>query len=119
MRRAERSHSQCLFRLRRRISANLRSPTASIGNYTAVSVGLNSVLTIFPYCWRTARAANQRRIKPALSGGDSGSAGHIVLVVWQTIDAGKGLRFAGDPAHTYRSSSDQTVHFHSRNPLPA
>lgn len=33
--------------------------------------------------------------------------------VWQTIDAGKGLRFAGDTAHTYRNSSDQTVHFHS------
>ncbi|ECH9190356.1 helix-turn-helix domain-containing protein [Salmonella enterica subsp. enterica] len=33
--------------------------------------------------------------------------------VWQTIDAGKGLRFAGDMAHTYRNSSDQTVHFHS------
>lgn len=30
--------------------------------------------------------------------------------VWQTIDAGKGLRFAGDTAHTYRNSSDQTVH---------
>lgn len=28
---------------------------------------LNSVLTIFPYCWRQARSANQRRIKPALS----------------------------------------------------
>ncbi|EAZ5736967.1 XRE family transcriptional regulator, partial [Salmonella enterica] len=23
------------------------------------------------------------------------------------------LRFAGDTAHTYRNSSDQTVHFHS------
>ncbi|MDT1785937.1 cupin domain-containing protein, partial [Salmonella enterica subsp. enterica serovar Oslo] len=33
--------------------------------------------------------------------------------VWQTIDAGKGLRFAGDTAHTYRNSSDQTVQFHS------
>lgn len=28
---------------------------------------LNSVLTIFLYCWRLARSANQRRIKPALS----------------------------------------------------
>ncbi len=30
---------------------------------------------------------------------------------WQTIDAGKRLRFAGDMAHTYRNSSDQTVLF--------
>ncbi len=58
----------------------------------------------------------------------SGVIEHVVVIqgrldmctdgVWQTIDAGKGLHFAGDQAHTYRNSSDQTVHFHSLIPYP-
>ena len=32
---------------------------------------------------------------------------------WRTLKSGEGVRFAGDAAHAYRNSSDQTVHFHS------
>ena len=32
---------------------------------------------------------------------------------WRTLKSGEGVRFAGDTAHSYRNSSEQTVHFHS------
>ena len=32
---------------------------------------------------------------------------------WRTLKSGEGVRFAGDMAHSYRNSSEQTVHFHS------
>ena len=32
---------------------------------------------------------------------------------WRTMKSGEGVRFAGDRAHSYRNSSEQTVHFHS------
>ncbi|QLW41138.1 XRE family transcriptional regulator [Citrobacter sp. RHBSTW-00524] len=32
---------------------------------------------------------------------------------WRTMESGEGVRFAGDRAHSYRNSSEQTVHFHS------
>ena len=32
---------------------------------------------------------------------------------WRTFKSGEGVRFAGDTAHSYRNSSEQTVHFHS------
>ncbi|WP_058910152.1 helix-turn-helix domain-containing protein [Entomohabitans teleogrylli] len=32
---------------------------------------------------------------------------------WHTLQAGEGLRFAGDERHTYRNSSDADVLFHS------
>ena len=36
-----------------------------------------------------------------------------VMDEWRTLSAGEGLRFAGDLAHAYRNSTEQTVHFHS------
>lgn len=48
---------------------------------------------------------------------------HIVVIagtleirindVWQTLEAGSGVRFAGDKTHAYRNGSGQTTHFHS------
>ncbi|QRG81127.1 helix-turn-helix domain-containing protein [Citrobacter sp. R56] len=32
---------------------------------------------------------------------------------WKTLQAGEGVRFAGDAAHAYRNSSGQAAHFHS------
>ncbi|HCR3981104.1 TPA: helix-turn-helix transcriptional regulator [Kluyvera ascorbata] len=32
---------------------------------------------------------------------------------WRRLEAGEGLRFAGDLPHAYRNSGEQTVHFHS------
>lgn len=32
---------------------------------------------------------------------------------WRRLEAGEGLRFAGDFPHAYRNSGEQTVHFHS------
>ncbi|HAZ78196.1 MAG TPA: XRE family transcriptional regulator [Enterobacteriaceae bacterium] len=32
---------------------------------------------------------------------------------WQTLQAGSGVRFAGDKTHAYRNSSGQTTQFHS------
>ena len=32
---------------------------------------------------------------------------------WRQLAAGEGLRFAGDLAHAYRNSGEQTAHFHS------
>ena len=32
---------------------------------------------------------------------------------WRALKSGEGVRFAGDMAHSYRNSSEQTVHFHS------
>lgn len=54
---------------------------------------------------------------------ESGVIEHVVVIsglldmcidgLWRTIKAGEGVRFAGDTAHSYRNSGEQTVHFHS------
>ncbi|MFV0263248.1 MAG: helix-turn-helix domain-containing protein [Kluyvera sp.] len=43
----------------------------------------------------------------------SGQLDMCVQGEWRQLAAGEGLRFAGDLAHAYRNSSDQTAHFHS------
>ncbi|ENL8725531.1 helix-turn-helix transcriptional regulator [Citrobacter amalonaticus] len=54
---------------------------------------------------------------------EAGVIEHVVVIAgdlemcidqqWRVIRAGEGIRFAGDSAHAYRNSSEQTVHFHS------
>lgn len=54
---------------------------------------------------------------------EKGVIEHVVVIsgtldmringAWRTLAAGQGLRFAGDEAHAYRNSGEQTVHFHS------
>ena len=54
---------------------------------------------------------------------ESGVIEHVVVInglldmciegQWRTITSGEGVRFAGDRAHSYRNSNEQTVHFHS------
>lgn len=54
---------------------------------------------------------------------ETGVIEHVVVInglldmyiegAWRTLKAGEGGRFAGDTAHSYRNSSEQTVHFHS------
>ena len=54
---------------------------------------------------------------------EAGVIEHVVVIAgdlemcidqqWRVIRAGEGIRFAGDNAHAYRNSSEQTVHFHS------
>lgn len=54
---------------------------------------------------------------------EAGVIEHVVVIYgqlemcidgkWRTIRTGEGIRFAGDKAHAYRNSSEQTVHFHS------
>ncbi|MGK0738395.1 helix-turn-helix domain-containing protein [Yokenella regensburgei] len=54
---------------------------------------------------------------------EAGVIEHVVVIsgvldmcidgVWQSLNAGEGLRFAGDRAHAYRNSGEATVHFHS------
>ena len=54
---------------------------------------------------------------------ETGVVEHVVVISglldmcidgqWRTIKSGEGVRFAGDTAHSYRNSSEQTVHFHS------
>ncbi|WNN73746.1 XRE family transcriptional regulator [Kluyvera cryocrescens] len=43
----------------------------------------------------------------------SGTLDMFVEGEWRLLCAGAGLRFAGDLAHAYRNSSEQTTHFHS------
>ncbi|SQC33542.1 helix-turn-helix domain-containing protein [Kluyvera cryocrescens] len=43
----------------------------------------------------------------------SGTLDMFVEGEWRLLCAGAGLRFAGDLAHAYRNSSEQTAHFHS------
>lgn len=43
----------------------------------------------------------------------SGTLDMWVNGVWQSLAPGEGLRFAGDLAHAYRNSGEQTAHFHS------
>ena len=54
---------------------------------------------------------------------ETGVIEHVVVInglldmyidgTWRTLKTGEGVRFAGDTAHSYRNSSEQTVHFHS------
>ena len=43
----------------------------------------------------------------------SGTLDMFVEGEWRLLCAGAGLRFAGDLAHAYRNSGEQTTHFHS------
>lgn len=43
----------------------------------------------------------------------SGTLDMYVDGQWQSLCTGAGLRFAGDLAHAYRNSGEQTAHFHS------
>ena len=43
----------------------------------------------------------------------SGQLDMCVQGEWRQLAAGEGLRFAGDLAHAYRNSGEQTAHFHS------
>ena len=43
----------------------------------------------------------------------SGTLYMCVVGQWYSLCAGAGLRFAGDLAHAYRNSGEQTAHFHS------
>lgn len=43
----------------------------------------------------------------------SGTLDMWVKGVWQSLAPDEGLRFAGDLAHAYRNSGEQTAHFHS------
>lgn len=54
---------------------------------------------------------------------EKGGIEHVVVIggqldmcvqgEWRRLEAGEGLRFAGDLPHAYRNSGEQTVHFHS------
>lgn len=54
---------------------------------------------------------------------ETGVIEHVVVIYgelelrideqWRVIGTGEGMRFAGDRAHAYRNSGEQTVHFHS------
>ncbi len=84
--------------------------------YTAVSVGLGSrrLFSLLLAHGACSESAPRSRCYPEhVAGVIRGRLDMCTGGVWQTADAGKGLRFAGDTAHTYRNSSDQTVHFHS------
>ncbi|MEO3988770.1 helix-turn-helix domain-containing protein [Pseudocitrobacter cyperus] len=43
----------------------------------------------------------------------SGTLDMYVAGEWRRLEAGEGLRFAGDEAHSYRNSTQQVTHFHS------
>ncbi|ATF92965.1 DNA-binding transcriptional repressor PuuR [Cedecea neteri] len=85
------------------------------------------VVPLFPYDPQLRFDHFSIRLAPGAlsesSAHDSGVIEHVVVIsgvldmnidgVWQTLQAGNGLKFHGDRPHAYRNSGGDETHFHS------